>query len=345
MITSTMIDGFNENGFLHVTGVLTELTDFAAVRIEFAELLRERVGQWLNRGLISADTLTQLAGDFEQDLLTLSAADGFNTQLLAELDICLPHSPFSAITPNSLFHVGPGLLSLVSAPPLLDTVESFIGNEISISGNAHIRLKLPAVTAGIHHVGRSAANAAAPTPWHTDAVTMAEESMDTPLITVWIPLRDVRPENGCLIAVPGSHRVPDSLPWPVDPELRKQLDSNAVAIPAKVGDIIILHKHLAHASAPNTSNAPRWSFDLRYFDHTQPGDRPWFPSLPLRSARHPVSVVTSGHEWRSRWEKTRERLSASGAPLPGRPVYARAVAETYLRRWGNGDFGATAEGQ
>jgi ectoine hydroxylase-related dioxygenase (phytanoyl-CoA dioxygenase family) len=173
---------------------------------------------------------------------------------------------------------------------------------------------------------------------------MTEESMDTPLITVWIPLRDVGPDNGCLIAVPGSHRVPDSVPWPVGPELREKLDSDAVAVPAKLGDVVILHKHLAHASAPNTSNWPRWSFDLRYFDHRKPGDRPWFPSVPLRSVSDPGSVVTSGHEWRSRWEQTRERLSASGAPLPGRPVYARAVAEAYLRRWGNGDYGTAAGG-
>ena len=283
-----------------------------------------------------------LVGDFEQDLLTLSKTDGFDSELLADLDICLPHSPFSAIQPDSPFHVGPGLLRLISTPRLLDIVEPFVGSEISVSGNAHIRLKLPAAQTNEHHVGRSAANGAAETPWHTDGITMTETSMDTPLITVWIPLRDVGPDNGCLRVVPGSNHVPDSVPWQASNDLCDQLTSKSVALYADLGDVIILHKHVAHASARNVSESPRWSFDLRFFDNTKPGDRPWFPSIPLRSKVAPDSVVTSGEVWRSVWEDARARLSASGRPLPGRPAYARAVAEVYLHRWSNGDYGILA---
>ncbi|QBJ96867.1 hypothetical protein ERC79_13595 [Rhodococcus sp. ABRD24] len=343
MITQELIDQFNQQGVVRVPGVLRP-GDFVAVRQEFADLLRERAERWCGRGLIAPEVLNRFIGDFERDLLMLSAVHGFDTELLAELDICLPHSPFSAITSDALFHVGPGLLRLISTPHLLDTIESFIGNEISVSGNAHIRLKLPAAKATTSHVGRSAANTAAETPWHTDGITMVEESMDTPLITVWIPLRDVGAENGCLLFLPGSHHVPDSVPWPVGPELRAELNRKAVTLPARFGDVIILHKHVAHASAPNISDFPRWSFDLRFFDHTRPGDRPWFPSIPLRSVTHPESVVTSGEEWRTRWEKTRARLAAAGRPLPGRPVYARAVAEAYLRRWSDGDYGPVEQG-
>lgn len=338
MINKELIDQFNDKGFVRVPRVL-EFDDFTAVRQEFADLLVERARGWCARGLLAPEVLEKFGGDFEGNLLMLSTLEDFNTNLLTELDICLPHSPWSAVTSDALFHVGPGLLRLISSPRLLDTIESFIGPEISVSGNAHIRLKLPAAEATVNHVGRSAASAAAETPWHTDGITMTEESMDTPLITVWIPLRDVGPDNGCLILVPESHRVPDNVPWPVTAELRTQLAAESQPVPASLGDVIILHKHVAHASAPNVSGFPRWSFDMRYFNHTQPGDRPWFPSIPLRSPSNPAQVVSSGEEWRARWEAARDSLSAAGRPLPGRPIYARAVAEAYLQNWANGDYG------
>jgi hypothetical protein len=336
-----IVEEFNRKGFVHVHNALKP-RDFTAVRKEFTELLTRRVGQWCSRGLLAPDTPTRLTGDFTRDLTTLGTIDGFDKELLAELDITLPHSPFSSIQPDASFHVGPGLLRLISTPALLDIIESFVGPEISVSGNAHVRLKLPAVEATENHVGRSAANAAAETPWHTDSITMTKESMDTPLITVWIPVDDVGPDNGCLVVAPESHRIPDSVPWAVDAALRAELNNKAVKAPAQFGDIIILHKHVAHASAPNVSRLPRWSFDLRFFDHTKPGDRPWFPAIPLRSTLAPESVVKSGDEWHARWEAARARLSSSGRPLPGRPEYARAVAESYLRRWSNGDYGPTA---
>lgn len=338
MVTADLIQNFNEQGFVRVPGILRP-DDFTAVRGEFADLLPERAIQWCDRGLLDHAVLERLVGDFEQDLLMLSAVEGFDTEMLAELDITLPHSPFSAIQTDSLFHVGPGLLRLISTPRLLDTIQAFVGNEISVSGNAHIRLKLPAAQPDPDHVGRTATTAAAATPWHTDGMTMVDESMDTRLVTVWIPLADVDSENGCLMFVPGSHRVADSVPWPIDVEVREGLEARAVPQPAAMGDVIILHKHVAHASSPNNSIKPRWSFDLRFFDHTMPGDRPWFPAIPLRSRIAPDSVVTSAEEWRMRWETARARLAASGQPLPGRTAYARAVAETYLRRWGAGDYG------
>ncbi len=343
MARQRFADQFQEHGFVRIPDVLVP-DDFTAVREEFAALLRQRVGQWIVRGLLRPEVSASLVGDLERDVQTLGTVEGFDTELLAELDICLPHSPFSSIQPDAPFYVGNGLLRLVSTPRLLDVVTSFVGSEISLSGNAHIRLKLPAAQTNANHIGRSAASAAAQTPWHTDGITMAEESMDTPLVTVWIPLRDVGVEDGCLQCVPGSHHSPDSVPWGVSADLAADLDNRSEAVPASLGDVIILHKHVAHASAPNTSSLPRWSFDVRYFDHTKPGDRPWFPSIPLRSVRHPESVVTSGDEWRRRWEVTRARLAASGRPLPGRPIYARAVAEAHIRRWSIGDYGTNVGG-
>lgn len=338
MITNEQRQHFADHGFVHVPGVL-RVEDFAAVREEFAHLLRERATDWARRGLVSPDAIDRLRGDFEVDLELLARDPGFANGLLAELDICLPHAPFSAIQPGSPFHVGPGLLDLMTTPALLDVVADFVGPEITASGNQHVRLKpsdAPASSGG--PVGRSLADAGAATPWHTDGSTMVEESLNTPIVTVWIAMHDVGEDDGCLLFVPGGHATPDSVPWPTPPSLSDALDAAAVRVPVRRGDVIVLDKHAPHASAPNLSGRIRWSFDLRYFASDQPGDRPWFPSVVVRSKVAPETVMSCGDEWRALWERARTDLAASGRPLPGRPAYARAVAEAHLRRWSAGKY-------
>ena len=337
MITDHQRQEFADCGFVRIPGVFKD-EDFASVREEFAQLLCERAADWAHRGLVSHDAVARLEGAFESDLDLLAQEPGFNNSLLAELDICLPHAPFSAVQPSSPFHVGPGLLSLMKTPALLDVVSAFVGTEISASGNQHVRLKLADGTPTDGPVGRSLADAGASTPWHTDGSTMVEESLNTPLVTVWIAMRDVGEDDGCLIFVPGAHHTPDSVPWPVPVDQGKALDDAAIRVPVRLGDIIVLDKHTPHASAPNLSGRLRWSFDLRYYAGDRPGDRPWFPSIVVRSAVAPESVMSSGVEWRAMWERTRTVLAASGRPLPGRPAYARAVAEAHLRRWSEGKY-------
>ena len=227
MITDHQRQEFADRGFVRIPGVLKD-EDFAPVREEFAELLRDRSADWARRGLLSHAAVAGLQGDFEADLDRLAQEPGFSNSLLAELDICLPHAPFSAIQPNSPFHVGPGLLTLMTTPTLIDAVSEFVGTEITASGNQHVRLKLPDAVPTEGPVGRSLADAAASTPWHSDASTMTEESLETPLVTVWIPMRNVGPADGCLMFVPKSHCTPDSVPWPVPAEQGKALDEAAV---------------------------------------------------------------------------------------------------------------------
>lgn len=333
MITDAQKWEFEVNGYLRIPGVLTE-GDFVAVREEFSELLSERAREWK----LPQNRDVSAGMRFEDRLLSLAGQPGFNSELLGELDITLPHAPFSSIQPDSLFHVGPGLLSLVSNAKVLDVVEAFVGSEIMASGNQHCRLKLPDAMSTADHVGRSAANAAAQTPWHTDAMTQVDASAATTILTVWIPLGNVGPEDGCLTVVPGGHLQRDSVPWPLTQSMIGELNDKSVLVPAEYGDIVLLHKELPHASAPNTSSRVRWSFDLRYYPSSETGDRPWFPSIIVRSGSSPESLMSSGERWKSLWEDTRRGLSESGQPLPGRADYARAVAETYVRRWAEGKF-------
>lgn len=90
-------------------------------------------------------------------------------------------------------------------------------------------------------------------------------------VTVWVPLQDVRKENGALLYVPGSHKkglVPHCF-YPkmgnahgVHPDYLKEVRTAQVEM--KKGDALIFHPELFHGSAPNSSTQIRWTFITRY---------------------------------------------------------------------------------
>jgi phytanoyl-CoA hydroxylase len=307
---------FEKQGFLHLRGVLAP-EDLTPLRVEFGALLSERADGWRAAGtIVGGEHLRDLP--FEEHLIKLATTSGLAAQLLGELDITLPHAPFSAISADSPFHIGPGLVSLLSNGRLLDVVQSIVGPDIAASPNQHCRIKLP-----------NAADEA--TPWHRDAMTQDVASDDVTVLTAWIPMHDVPEESGCLAIVPGGHTAPYPINWPVDPGVRKRLQEAAVAVPVCTGDIILLHKQVPHASLPNRSKRIRWSFDLRFFPAGSPSDRPWFPDLVVRHAGVPTNPEADS--WRRRWCEVRDQFARTQLPVPGRPEYARMIAEAHIRRW------------
>src|SRR5262245_54799289 len=132
---------FAEQGYLVVPGVLAE-PDFTAVRQEYARALADRTRAWrTSNRLVGGEEFAALA--FPEHLLALSALPGFDAGLLAELDITLPHMPFTYLRPDSELHTGPAVLGLLTNPKVLDVIESLLGGEIKASPNQHVRLKLP----------------------------------------------------------------------------------------------------------------------------------------------------------------------------------------------------------
>jgi len=127
--------------------------------------------------------------------------------------------------------------------------------------------------------------------WHQDATYLRT---DPPSVTgFWIALDDADRDNGCLIALPGTHRGPlrqwfgyqdnelvtrtiDTAPWP---------DVEPVALEVGRGTLIVLHGLLPHASAPNRSSRQRQAYSLHLIDGRAdyPADN-WLqrPDLPLR---------------------------------------------------------------
>ncbi len=78
----------------------------------------------------------------------------------------------------------------------------------------------------------------------------------------WCPLSDVGPENGCLRALPGSHRL-NRLPrgYMQDfayPELAAEIEERyLVDVPMRAGQVFFSTQSLFHASPPNRSPAVR----------------------------------------------------------------------------------------
>ncbi|MEO5842475.1 MAG: phytanoyl-CoA dioxygenase family protein [Acidimicrobiales bacterium] len=118
------------------------------------------------------------------------------------------------------------------------------------------------------------------------------------VVGFWFALEDATRENGCMWAVPGSHRLPirsrfrrdgrggttmevyDTTPYPRDGE---------VALEAKAGTMIVLHGSLPHRSGPNHSDKSRHAYTMHIVDGAAdyPDDN-WLqrdPSMPLRGLR------------------------------------------------------------
>lgn len=105
------------------------------------------------------------------------------------------------------------------------------------------------------------------TPWHQDGGRLWGLDRD-PEIQLWTALDDAPPDAGCLEVVPGSHHdglatplggvVPDANVAAADAERR------AVAIPARAGDVVLLHNLAWHRSGPNTTDVVRRGFTACY---------------------------------------------------------------------------------
>jgi phytanoyl-CoA hydroxylase len=339
-LSTAEIERFHAQGFLVVPGVLAE-SDLTPLRTEYRQALQELVERWGLRGANRAEGPLALDGGqpFETQLLSVASAPGFDLALLAELDITLPHMPFTVMRPDSELHIGPAVLGLLGNRAILDVVEGLLGGEILASPNQHCRLKLPVSGGPEPFGGRRGETIYAPTMWHQDAMTQMPRSDDTEVLTCWVPTDDVEEVHGCLCVVPGAHTAEQLLPWPLDEGTTEGLEARAVPLPVKRGDVVLLHKRVPHGSRVNRSQRVRWSFDFRYYPASQESDRPWFPSIVVRSQANPAAVHRDAEAWRRQWLAARDRLAASSQPVPGRREFAQTVAEALIKRWEAGDHG------
>lgn len=306
-MTTVDLETFDEQGFLVVENVFDPANDLDPVVHEYEALLDERVREWYAAGLLPSTFADQ---PFAQRFASVLSAAPRHLNVMSYFDISLP---FKGVTEETPIHLGPATFGLLTNPKLLDVVEQVIGPEIYSNPIQHTRIKPPERDLPEYLLSSSLL---ARTDWHQDKGVHLAEADDTHMLTVWLPVLDATPENGCLCVIPGSHRnglvthcltpgarIPDSL-----------LGGVGMPVPIERGGVLFFHHLTKHASLANTSNGIRWSFDLRYHPIGQPTGRPLFPGFVARSRQTPSSAVTDWRDWATLWRDTRTRLAQIEEP-------------------------------
>ncbi len=226
-----------------------------------------------------------------------------------------------------------GIFEFLRNDRLLDLLEGIIGPEIICSPIQHARAKLPAgllqnapqaddsTRAQIHAM--VAENVA---PWHQDAQVHLEVADPHEIVTVWVPLVDATPENGCLQLIPGVHRQ-QTVYWSEGFGVSEQRlpPGDVVTLPMRAGDVLLMDKLIPHRSTPNQTDDIRWSLDLRYQRTGTPTGRDDYPVFVARSRARRETEFTDYDQWCRDWER-----ALAAIPLPQRP--RRQDGQTEPRR-------------
>jgi hypothetical protein len=91
-----------------------------------------------------------------------------------------------------------------------------------------------------------------------------------PCLQIGTALDDAPREAGCVEVVPGSHRnglaTPEGGTVPDVCALAQGAEAQALALPVRAGEALLLHNHVWHRSGRNTSPAPRRAISIAYLD-------------------------------------------------------------------------------
>jgi phytanoyl-CoA hydroxylase len=104
-------------------------------------------------------------------------------------------------------------------------------------------------------------------PWHQDGGRLWGLTQE-PELQLWTALDDAPVDGGCLEVVPGTHR--DGLVTPlggvIPPDRVAAADAEArrVMLPARAGEVVLLHNHLWHRSGPSLTGQRRRAFSVCY---------------------------------------------------------------------------------
>ena len=145
-------------------------------------------------------------------------------------------------------------------PSMLDLVQSLVHPGIALF-SAKVISKGPREQDMICH-------------WHQDEAYWQDRFPRQRRVSLWIPLQDATPDNGCLRVVPGSHRraILPHLPRTSRNHGACRLSfahgaedlPGAIEVPLPAGDLIIFSSRLQHASGGNRTDQHRRAFILTY---------------------------------------------------------------------------------
>ncbi len=304
MLTQARKSLFDAQGYLLVEDVLDAGAVLDPIVGEYASLLDRLVDD-----LIARSELSQTHADlgFRERMTKVYAETGRTFEQYFNLSL-----PIVGVTEETPFWTGPAIFNLIRTPALLDIVEAIIGPEIASNPIQHIRIKPPQK---LLPEDQHASGLVGTTPWHQDAAVIPPDA-GTEMVTVWVPINDAPVESGCLQFLRGAHKSGlkkhglgrvDGLALP-----RDVADAGTVDIvPAKRGDILLIHRHCPHASLPNVGDQLRFSLDLRFHPADQPSGRDVLPSFIARSRSDPSRELCDPDAWTEMWKAARTWLATS----------------------------------
>lgn len=272
----TNSEKFTEQGYLVVQSALSE-ADLAPLIAVVSEVVDARATELYNEGVIS-DTYKERS--FEHRWHAILKACGRENEVFGWHTLVFSEA----------------LFDLITHPKVLDVLESLIGSDIQFNGDFWVRPKLP--------------NEKLTTlPWHQDSAYMPNTETDTHL-TVWLPLVDVKTENGALQFLPGSHksglqtyhRVPgEAFAVPVLSPTSSDTDIHTLEM--KKGDLLVFNNLVFHRSLFNHSDIIRWSVDFRFSPTGTSLNGLWHEAIACPARESGTrQCPTPWQTWRAQWE-------------------------------------------
>ncbi len=277
-LSQNELDRYAGQGFLIVEDALGD-ADFAPVEAACERLIDTIARRHLSEGRIASG----------------AEGEGFTTRL-ARIEAQLTDSE-AQVHKRELDIMEarlPEMFAFFFNRNLLAPVESIVGPEITLSPIQHLRPYTPI----------RGERQPMQVPWHQDQGVTSEEADASEILTVWFPLVDVDPTNGCLQVLPGitgfgllqheatggTHIKPAVMPEvePYDCVMRR-------------GDLLMMSAYTPHRGHQNRGDRVRWSIDLRFQKTGTPTGRADFPEVVVQSRSDPASVQDDYDEWCRRW--------------------------------------------
>ncbi|MDE0492503.1 MAG: phytanoyl-CoA dioxygenase family protein [Acidimicrobiaceae bacterium] len=310
-LSAEQLDQFERDGFLAIESLLSD-DDLAPLYAEYEQVLESQVDRLVAWGALAE----RPGGGFGDRYAAVLAVDPGSHRWF-NISLPLINGP---VDPESyVMHCSPAVFDLLRHPAILDVVESVIGPEIASNPVQQMRMK-PSQDTVAHESLRVHSNIGM-TTWHQDIVALLPDADDTRIVTVWVALTDAFVDNGCLVSIPGSHRLGPQVhcaneelasePY-VPPAVLEGLEERP--LPVRRGGVVLFDKLNAHRSLPNCSGAMRWSMDLRYNPIGQGTGRPAFPAFVARSTQQPESELRDFETWKAMWEDAREEIVGGEYP-------------------------------
>ena len=141
-------------------------------------------------------------------------------------------------------------VDVIDQPEMIPLLLKLVGQDVQLN-HTHARLFPPGKTFTA--------------PWHSDLADLI--GIDLPqspnfFMKIHYFFEDLRPDQGCLAFIPGSHRFPQSLPRPrIDDPQHSPLVQ--IVVP-KAGDVVIFNTHVLHMALDNDSPLVRKSLIYAY---------------------------------------------------------------------------------